>query len=110
MKTYTVKNQPNDQDNINFIDVKNAKKEIPSFLDYDEVLKYSIENGNITSESNIKSLCDGSDNINPYFSENNAAYECEIYLEYTTFYTTDENGNEIEKMFVFSPKIKEYEL
>lgn len=110
MKTYTVKNKQHEQDNINFIDVKNAKEEMPSFLDYDEVLAYSLENGNITSEANIKSLCDGGDHVQPYFSENDAAYECEMYVEYTPFYTTDEDGNEVEKTLEFDSEIEEYEL
>jgi len=110
MKTYTVKNKQHEQDNINFIDVQNAKQEMPSFLDYDEVLAYSFKNENITDEKNIKSLCDGGDHVQAYFSENDAAYECEIYVEHTPFYTTDEDDNEIEETLEFDSKIEEYEL
>jgi hypothetical protein len=110
MKTYTVKNKQHEQDNINFIDVNVAKEEIPSFLDYDEVLAYSLENGNITSAANIKSLCDGGDYVHAYFSENDAAHECEMYVEYTPFYTNDEDGNEVEKTLEFDSGIEEYEL
>jgi len=107
---YTVKNKQHEQDSINFIDVKNAKEEMPLFLNYDEVLAYSLKNGNITSEANIKSLCDGGDHVQAYFSENDAAYECKMYVEYTPFYTTDENGNDIEKTLDFDSEIEEYEL
>jgi hypothetical protein len=110
MKTYTVKNKQHEQDNINFIDVQNAKKEMPSFLDYNEVLAYSIESGNVTDEKNIKSLCDGGDHVQPYLSEEDAAHECKMYVEYTPFYTVDEDGNEIEKTLNFDPEIEEYEL
>ena len=55
---YTVKNKEHDQDNINFIDLTDPKKEMPSFLEYEDVLTFSLENGYIYDESEIKSLCD----------------------------------------------------
>jgi hypothetical protein len=110
MKTYTVKNKEHNQDNINFIDVKNAKEEMPSFLDYDEVLDCSLKNGNITSEKNIKSLCDGGDHVQAYFSENDAAYECEVYVENTAFEVQNEEGEWVEKTLEFDSEIEEYEL
>ncbi|TAJ13056.1 hypothetical protein DMA11_10345 [Marinilabiliaceae bacterium JC017] len=107
---YTVKNQKHDQDNINFIDVVDVKNEMPSFLDYNEVLAYSIEIGYIESEKNIKSLCDGGDHVQPYFSSENATYECETYVENTPFWTYDEDGNEIRKTLDFDTEIDTYEL
>lgn len=110
MKTYTVKNKQHEQDNINWIDVNNAKEEMPSFLDYEEVLAYSLENGNITDEKNIKSLCDGGDHVQPYFSENDAADECEMYVENTPFEVQNEDGEWEEKTLEFNSEIEEYEL
>mgnify|MGYP000873918930 CR=1 FL=1 len=78
---YTVKNKEHDQDNINFIDLTDPKKEMPSFLEYEDVLTFSLENGYIYDESEIKSLCDGGDNLPAYFSSMNAADECEYYVE-----------------------------
>lgn len=110
MENYTVKNKQHEQDNINFINVKNAKEETPSFLDYNEVLAYSIKTGSIKNEADIKSLCDGGDHIQPYFSKNDAEYECEMYVNYTQFWTTDKDGNEIQKTLEFDSGINEYEL
>jgi len=94
--TYTVKNRDNNQDNVNFIDM--TGKNMPDFLDYDEVLAYSLKNGCITSEDRIKSLCDGGDHINAYFSEESAAYECDIYLSYD------------KGLDIFNPETSEYEV
>lgn len=94
--TYTVKNKQHDQDNINFIDLTNPKEEMPSFLDYDEVLQFSIENGNIENEEEIKSLCDGGDHVQPYFSSMSASEECEIYVENTSDGKTLEFDSEKE--------------
>lgn len=107
---YTVKNKENNQDNINFIDLTDAKNEMPSFLDYDEVLAYSLESGNITSEANIKSLCDGGDHVQAYFSENSAAYECEIYVENAEFEVQNEEGEWETKTLEFDAEETEYEL
>ena len=106
---YTIKNERDEQDNINFIDIINAEKELPSFLNYKDVLKHSLNSDNITSEKNIKSLCDGGDHLEPYFSENSAAYECNIYLEYTPFIVI-ENGQEVEKTLKFDKAVNVYEL
>lgn len=108
--TYTVKNKQHDQDNVNFIDLINPKEEMPSFLDYDKVLQFSIENGNIENEKEIKSLCDGGDSLHPYFSSMSASEECEIYVENTSFFTMDEEGNEEEKTLKFDSEVEIYEL
>ena len=110
MKTYTAKNQPHEQDNINFIDVANAKKDLPSFLDYNEVLEHSLSNGHIADEKNIKSLCDGGNHVQAYFSEERAAYECEMFVENTSFWTVDDDGDDIEKILDFDSEVEEYEL
>jgi hypothetical protein len=108
--TYTVKNKQHEQDNINFIDVVNAKEEMPSFLDYEEVLAYSLSNNLIEDEDDIKCLCDGGDYVEPYFSAESAAFECEMYVENNPFITLDEEGNKIEKTLRFDSEIEEYEL
>lgn len=110
MKTYTVKNKQHEQDNINFIDMTNPKEEMPSFLDYEEVLTYSLDNGLITSEENIQSLCDGGDHTQAYFSESNAAYECKTYLENTPFQAENHAGEWEDQTLWFHPEIYEYEL
>jgi len=107
---YTVKNKENDQDNINFIDLSDVKNEMPSFLEYEEVLKYSIENGNISSESGIVSLCDGGDHVQPYFSSMTAAEECESYIENTSFEVQNEEGEWETKTLEFDKEETEYEL
>lgn len=107
---YTVKNKENNQDNINFIDLSDAKNEMPSFLEYEEVLRFSLESGDLTSEENIKSLCDGGDHVQAYFSENDAAYECEIYVENTSFEVQNEDGEWETKTLEFDKEIEEYEL
>ena len=108
--TYTVKNKQHEQDNISFIDVTSAKEELPSFLDYKKVLEHSLKSKNITSEKDIKSLCDGGDHLEPYFSENTAAYECAMYVEYTPFVTIDDEGKEFEQTLDFDSETEEYEL
>lgn len=107
---YTVENEENNQDGINFIDVTNPRTEIPAFLDFNEVLKHSLKIGSITSENNIKSLCDGGDHVEPYFSEESAATECELYLDNTTFEVSDKEGGYIEKTLEFDPEITNYEM
>ena len=108
---YTVKNKKHDQDNIKFFDVTNAKEQLPDFLDYDEVLAHSLKNGNITDESNIKSICDGGDHLEPYFSENDAAFECEMYVECTSFEVQNQETGEWEsKTLEFDSDIDFYEL
>jgi hypothetical protein len=110
MKTYKVENRENNQDGINFIDVVNAKNEMPSFLDYEEVLEFSLKNGNIENENSIKSICDGGDHVQPYFSENTAAFECECYVENTSFEVKNEEGEFETKTLKFDANIFEYEL
>ena len=107
--TYTAKNKENDQDNINFIDTTNAKNDLPNFLDYEKVLAHSIESDNVANEKDITSLCDGGDNLEPYFSDESAAYECKIYIKYQPFIIIN-NGEPIEKTLDFNSNIFKYEL
>lgn len=93
---YTVKNKENDQDNINFIDLSDPKNEMPSFLDYEDVLNFSLENGYIYAESEIKSLCDGGDNLPAYFSSMSAADECEYYVESNSEFKFDKEQSVYE--------------
>lgn len=79
---YTIKFKANDQDNVNYFDIKDPKNNMPSFLDYNEVLNHSIKNGNIQSKKEIVSLCDGGDHIEAFFSSNSASYEVECELDY----------------------------
>lgn len=80
MSTYTLKLKQHEQDNLNIIDFKPGDK-FPEFLDYEEVLQFSIENGHITSEQDINCLVDGSDHVEPYFTSNTASEEAAIYVE-----------------------------
>jgi hypothetical protein len=78
--SYTLKFAAHDQDNLNIIDFRPGD-DFPKFLDYDSVLKFSIEKGYIENESEINCLVDGSDHIEPYFTSNSAAEETANYLE-----------------------------
>ena len=71
---YTIKFSTNDQDNLNIFPFKSGD-EMPDHLDYGTVLKHSIETGNIEKESEIKSLVDGSNQIEAYFSSQTAHKE-----------------------------------
>jgi len=93
---YTVKNKEHDQDNINFIDLSDPKNEMPSFLDYEDVLNFSLENGYILNESEIKSLCTGGDHYPYYFSSMSAADECEYYVESNSEVKFDKEQDEYE--------------
>jgi len=93
---YTVKNKTNDQDNINFIDLTSPEIEMPSFLEYEDVLNFSLENGYILNESEIRSLCDGGDNLPAYFSSMSAADECEYYVESNSEVKFDKEQTEYE--------------
>lgn len=76
---YSIEIKAHKQDVVNFIDFK-AGDEMPEFLIYEEVLNFSIRNHYIKNESEIKSLCDGSNHIEPYFSDESAAYNCQATL------------------------------
>jgi len=65
--TYTIKFKDNDQDNLNFIPFT-VGDEMPGFLDYEEVFEFSIRQGYIQNESEIKTLVDGSDHVRAYFT------------------------------------------
>jgi len=106
---YTVKNKKHEQDNINFINF-DIKRNFPSFLDYDEVLKFSIESNCIENEADIISLCDGGDHIQPYFSSNPAADECQMYVENKEFEVQKENGEYKTTSIEFDVNVQDYEL
>lgn len=100
-RSYTIYIRPHDQDSVTFMPFDPNVDTVPSYLDYDEVLAFSIEQGEIGDETDIVSFCDRSNHIEPYFSSNTAAYECQIMLE-NDF--TDDNGDNFE----FDPNITEY--
>ncbi len=79
--TYTIKNTEQNQDNVNYIDMVTPFEEMPEFLNFEDVLQFSIKNGWVKDETEIKSLCDGGNHIEPYFSSNSAAFECSVEVE-----------------------------
>ena len=77
---YRVNYKENNQDGANYMDVADNDYELPSFLDYKEVLEYSISEGYINSEKDILSLFDGCDEQPAYFCSNTASQNCEADL------------------------------
>jgi len=75
---YTIKIKSHEQDNLNFIPFVDK---MPSYIDYEKVLAYSIEKGYIQNESEIETLVDGSDNVQSYFTRMSAAEDCKATLE-----------------------------
>ena len=75
---YTIKFQDHDQDNLNIIPFTPGD-EMPSFLDFEEVLANSIDWGIISSAEEIQTLVDGSNHIEAYFTSETATEEtCNI--------------------------------
>lgn len=87
---YTIKFQPRDQDNLNFIPFK-AGDQIPPHLDFEKVLASSIDAGYISDASEIKTLVDGSNHVEPYFTSLTAAEDCKTMLEAETDLTFEES-------------------
>lgn len=78
---YRINYSENGQNSVNFMDVTDEDYEFPSFLNYDEVLEHSINEGLIDSEKEIVSLCDGCDEYHAYFSAITAYENCFDELE-----------------------------
>ena len=77
---YTIKIKPNDQDNLNLIPFKAGDK-MPKFLNFETVLAFSIQVGYIKSKDEIRTLVDGSDHIEAYFTSLTVEDECKTYQD-----------------------------
>lgn len=96
---YSINFKQDKQDSINFHDFSGRQdweREFGSWFNFDEILKDSIRRGEVANEEEIECFCDGSNNINPYFSSNSAEYEAQTLLE-------ESEGIE------FDPEVTEYD-
>ena len=78
---YTIKFRENDQDNLNFIPFEYGVSKMPPYLDFDEVFEHSAEMGYLTDPKEIKTLVDGSNHVEPYFTSLPAWEDCKATIE-----------------------------
>lgn len=76
---------------IRFIDITNINKPLPNGLNFDEVLKNTLEENLNFDKDKIKCICTGSDEIKPYFSDFDADVECWSFIVST--YENQHNTN-----------------
>jgi len=99
MQEYTIRFARFNQNNLNFLPFEFEGAEAFNetyYSSFEDVLAHSITAGYIKNIAEARCFCDGNDDVEPYFTANTPAEECETYLSTFQMWTSEnwEEGEE----------------